>query len=379
MDINARINWMPGMELTDQTFKELEENLDFRQRVAVRAALGGSRLGLLPGAEFDCRGVFVKNNFEIERFLCSAVLPSGTIVTADEKVVIAVPMLFGAQYYLTVGLGEETHSFEKEGVPYVCPQKAYAIRSLDEMQKEDVLPVARFKVSDGVFSLDTDFIPPSLLLSSDKRFMDYGTSYASKLQALVEHKNLEEGEGKRALLRYLFQLKSYPWNGGVREFIQFTQEIAQAVDYYIVTPHTENPVAVPVPTQYDVQLWLEWLSGYLGGAHSILDTVVLEDNTIDYEALLAQAKAELYDRLNPELRADLLRQIKEELRAELKEDLSGSLTAFINEEVKPRLHDTLSGELDPSLHERLYNELYDALYNALYVPEEEEETFYPLL
>ena len=165
------------MELTDQTFKELEENLDFRQRVAVRAALGGSRLGLLPGAEFDCRGVFVKNNFEIERFLCSAVLPSGTIVTADEKVVIAVPMLFGAQYYLTVGLGDETHSFEKEGVPYVCPQKAYAIRSLDEMQKEDVVPVARFKVSDGVFSLDADFIPPSLLLSSDKRFMDYVLCY----------------------------------------------------------------------------------------------------------------------------------------------------------------------------------------------------------
>ena len=367
------------MELTDRTFRELEENLDFRQRVAVRAALGGSRLGLLPGTDFACKGVFVKNNFEVDRFQCTAVLPSGSIVDVDEKVVVAVPMLFGAQYYLTVALGEEPHAFEKEGVPYVCPRKVYDILSLDEMEKKDVFPVARFKVSDGVFSLDPDFIAPSLLLSSDERFAAYGASYADKLQALTLHRNLEEGEGKRALLRYLFQLKGYRWDGGVREFIQLTQELAQAVDYYLVTPHTETPVSVPVPSQYDVQLWFQWLSGYLDGAVSILDTVVLEDNTIDYEALLAQAKAELYERLNPELRADLLRQIKEELRTELKVDLSGRLTAFVNDEVKPRLHDTLSSELDPSLHERLYQELYDALYNALYVPEAEEETFYPML
>lgn len=367
------------MELTDRTFKELEKNLDFRQRVAVRAALGGSRLGLLPGTDFACKGVFVKNNFEIERFLCTAVLPSGTLISADEKVIIPIPMLFGQQYYLTVTLGTEERAFEQEEVPYVCTQKVYAIHSLEEVEQEDVLPVARFKVSDGVFSLDPDFIPPSLLLSSDERFAAFGTAYAGKLKALAEHKNQEEGEGKRALLRYLFLLKGYKWDGGVREFIQLTQEIAQAVDYYIVTPHTENPVAVPIPTQCDVQLWLQWLSEYLDGALSILDTVVLEDNTIDYEALLAQAKAELYERLNPELRADLLRQIKEELRTELKEDISGSLMAFVNDDLKPGLHDTLSGELDPSLHERLYKELYDALYNALYVPEEEEEAFYPLM
>lgn len=379
MDINARINWMPGMELTDRTFRQLDENLDFRQRVAVCAALGGSRLGLLPGADFSCKGVFVKNTFEVERFLCTAVLPSGNIISADEKVVVTVPMLFGAQYYLTVALEDEPHSFEKEGVPYVCPQKVYAIHSLDELDKEDLFPVARFKVSDGVFSLDPDFIPPSLLLSSDERFAAYGKAYVTKLQALVGHKNLEEGEGKRAFLRYMFQLKSYPWDSGVRQFLRFTQELAQAVDYYVVTPHTETPVEVPVPTQYDVQLWLEWLSGYLDGALSILDTVVLEDNTIDYEALLAQAKAELYERLNPELRADLLRQIKEELRTELRQQLSDSLLSFVNDDLKPRLHDTLAGELDPSLHERLYQELYDALYNALYVPETEEETFYPML
>ena len=379
MDIDARINWMPGMELSAQTFKELDLNLDFRQQVAVRAALGGSRLGLIPGCEFSNKGVFVKNKFEMERFRCTGVLPSGRIVSADEKVSVTVPMLFGEEYYLTVGYGSEEHAFEKEDVPFVNSVKAYAIHPLDELDKEDLLPVARFKVVEGVFSVDPDFIAPCLLLSSDKRFAAFGAEYAEKLEALSSHASMEDGEGKRALLRYLFLLRGYSWDGGVREFVQFTREIAQAIDYYIVRPHAEKVIDVPVPTQYDVQKWLKWLSDYISGAISIMDTVVLEDKSIDYEALLAQAKAELYERLNPELREELLRQIKDELREELSEKLSGTLKGFINDEVKPGLHDTLSSELDPSLHDRLYPELYDELYNALYVPDPEEAEFCPMI
>ena len=367
------------MELTAQTFRELDRNLDFRQQVALRAALGGSSLGLLPGAPFNSKGVFVRNTYEIARFQCLAVLPSGRILSADEEVALPIPMLFGERYYLTVTYGSQEKTFEKENVPYVRTQKAYAIHSLEELSQEDLLPVARFRVADGVFSEDPDYIAPCLLLNADARFVDYGAAYIEKLQALSTHASLEEGEGKRAILRYLFLLKGYQWDGGVREFVQLTQEIAQAIDYYIVTPHTDNPVAVPSPSQYDIQLWLQWLSEYLTGAASILDGVVLEDNSIDYEAILAQAKAELYERLNPELRADLLRQIKEELREELQEKLSGALMEYHNGSLKDALHDNLSAELDPSLHERLYTELYDALYNALYVPEEEAEAFYPLM
>ena len=370
---------MPGMELTAQTFKELDANLDFRQRVAVRAALGGSQLGLLPGAEFSCKGIFVRNTYEIERFRCLAVLPSGRILSADEKVALAVPMLFGNEYYLTVTYGEQEHTFEKEDVPYVSTVKAYAIHDLGELDKEDLLPVARFKVADGVFSVDPAYIPPCLLLSADARFAEFGTAYVEKLQALAAHANFEDGEGKRAILRYVFLLKGYDWDGSVRDFVQLTQEIAQAIDYYIVTPHTDKPVDVPAPNRYDIQKWLQWLSDYLSGAATILDGVVLEDKSIDYEALLAQAKAELYERLNPELREALLQQIKDELREELREQLTGSLTGYIDGQVKPGLHDSLNAELDPSLYGRLYPELYDALYTALYVPEEEEEEFYPLM
>lgn len=368
------------MELTAQTFKELDRNLDFRQQIAVRASLGGNRFGLIPRAPFSNKGIFVKNTFEIERFQCLAVLPSGSLLSADEKVSLPIPMLFGEQYYLTVGLSDgEEQSFEKEEVPFMRSRKAYALHPLEELDKEDLLPIARFRVHEGVFSVDTDYIPPCLLLESDPRFREYANACIEKLQELSGHANLEEGDGKRMLLRYLFLLKGYQWDGGVREFIQLTQEIAQAIDYFIVRPHTEKPIEVPSPVFQDIQRWLGWLQEYLSGAVSILDQVELEDNSIDYLALLEQAKKELYERLNPELRETLLLQIKEELREELQTKLSTTLTAFINDSLRPTLHDSLSSELDPSLHERLYTELYEALYNALFVPSEEEETFVPMI
>ena len=379
MDIDSRIKWEPGMELSARTFKELDRNLDFRQQVAVRAALGGDRMGLVPGEEFRSKGVFVKNTFEIEDFRCMAVLPSGRILSADEKVEVTIPMLFGEEYYLTVAPGTEDRTFEREGVPYEGTSKVYSIRALDELGREDLFPVARFKAAGGVFSVDPDFIPPCLLLDGDARFAEYGASFTEKLKAICEHPNLEEGDGKRTMLRYLFQFKGYLWNGGVREFVQLTQEMAQAVDYYIMSPNSESPVQIPAPNMYDIQKWLGWLSEYLSGAVSVLDNVVLEDNSIDYEALLAQAKAELYERLNPELREALLMQIKEELREELREQLTSKLMNYVDGDIKPGLHDTLSSELDPSLHDRLYPELYDALFKALYVPEQEEAEFYPMM
>ena len=379
MDIDARINWMPGMELTTQTFTSLSEELDFRQQMALRAALGSYRMGLLPGAPFLNTGLFAKNKFEMERFRCLAVLPSGRLLDVDESVSVAIPMLYGDTYYLAVSLGQSHVEFEKEGIPYVRPQYEYSIATLEEVGNGDCLPVVRFRVNNGVFSIDPDFIPPCLLLSENPSFQNYTNHYIDRLQALVSHPNLEEGEGKRALLRYLFRLKGYGLQNSLQDYLLLLQEVVQAVDYYIATPHLEEPPTIPQPNLCDVQQWMGWADNYLGGAVSILDTVVLVDNTIDYEALLAQAKKELYEQLNPELYEKLLKQIKEELNEELGQRLTLTLTAYIDETLKPTLKEVLGKELYDELYDKLYRDLYDRLYNTLYVPSAEEDEFMPMI
>ena len=400
MDINARINWMPGMEITAQTFLGMADNWNYKFRLALRAALGNNMMGLLPESVFNCNGIFVKNRFEIDHLQCLALLKSGRIVSVEEDVAVTIPMLFGDRYYLTVGIGEEQTQYEREGVPYIRPHYVYGINTLEEIEDNDLFPLLRFNVTDGVFSMDPGFIPPCLLLTADERFKEYIDKYVEKLTLLSQHKSLADGEGKRAILRYVFRLKGYNLQNSLQDFVLLTQEIAQAIDYYIVTPNREQPTEVPQPSYTDIQIWLQWLDDYLTGAAVILDGVVLEDNTIDYETLLAQAKAELYEKLHPELIEKLLADMKTELQAEIKQQTE-SLTTYINDTLKTAILEQLSTEMDnrttafmeemtqkfdeagrqiyDSLYEKLYFELFENLFNALYVPEPEEKEFIPLI
>lgn len=379
MNIDSRIDWKAGMAISAQTFLELDENLRHRQQAATRA-VNGNEFGLIPFTEFDRQGGFVRNKLEIDHLACMALLPSGKILHIDEKVVVTVPLVYGNEYYLACGFGEKEVEFDVKEVPFVRPEYTYGIYSLSELEGTDLFPVMKFKVSDGIFSIDESYIPPCLYLSSDNRFQPYLEQLTKQVSLLAEHPNLESGEGKRAFQRYAYLLKSYDTQGRTCPFIQLTYEIAQAIDYYIVTPNTETPVTIPAYSGYDIANWLDWLDSYLHNAAGTLDKVVLEDHSIDFDELKAQIKAELYEQLRPELYEQLYTELKAKLYAEISEDLTVRLTDYINQQLKTELHDLLSGELSEELYESLYKNLYESLYNALYVPvEKEEDEFTPLI
>ena len=379
MNINSRIDWKAGMAISAQTFLELDENLRHRQQAATRA-VNGNEFGLIPFTEFDRQGGFVRNKLEIDHLACMALLPSGKILHIDEKVVVTVPLVYGNEYYLACGFGEKEVEFDVKEVPFVRPEYTYGIYSLSELEGTDLFPVMKFKVSDGIFSIDESYIPPCLYLSSNNRFQPYLEQLTKQVSLLAEHPNLEYGEGKRAFQRYAYLLKSYDNQGRTCPFIQLTYEIAQAIDYYIVMPNTETPVTIPAYSGYDIANWLDWLDSYLHNAAGTLDKVVLEDHTIDFDELKAQIKAELYEQLRPELYEQLYTELKAKLYAEISEDLTVRLTDYINQQLKTELHDLLSGELSEELYESLYKNLYESLYNALYVPvEKEEDEFTPLI
>ena len=390
MDINARINWMPGMEITAQTFLEIAEHWNFKQQLALKAALGSNRMGLIPDAPFSCKALFVKGRLEIDALQCMALLPSGRIAHVEENVQLPIPMLFGDKYYLTVGFDESATTFEKEGVPYVRPRYAYAIHTLEEVEDADLFPLMRFQVKDSVFSVDDTFIPPCLLLTANSSFKSYIDRFVELLSALANHRNLASVEAKRQFQHYVYLLRGYSQRNSMQDFLLLTQEIAQATDYHVVTPNREQPIEIPEPSVVDVQQWLQWLDDYLSGASVILDGVVLEDNTIDYEALLAQAKAELYEQLNPELTQKMLEALKNELHNEMQE-LRDSMMTYINGTLRQELLNDLNNsvgelgnnltqkveqmgvDLSESLYEKLYTTLFDNLFNALYVPDQEDK------
>ena len=369
------------MELTADALAGMSRQADGEHQLAIRAALGNSKIGLLPDTPFNNKGVFVRNTFEIEHFRCTALLASGKIIDANEPVVVTIPMLFGEAYYLTVGFSKEEKEFEKDGIPYRRPQYEYHISTLEEIEAGDLMPVVRFRSKEGVFSIDPDFIPPTLQLVCDNRFKSYINSYVEHLEAITSHEHLTDEFGKRAMLHYFFLLKSYSQKTLTSEFMQLTQELAQAIGYYIMSliPGKETVTAIPECNRYDIEMWLRWLDDYLKSARSLLDQVVVEDRRVDFDELKAQIKAELYEQMTPELQQKLKAEIRDELRPEMERQLEGTLTSYMEQTLGPTLREHLGKELAETLHGRLYNSLYDALYNALFVPAEEDEAYVPMI
>jgi hypothetical protein len=380
MNVNAKIDWHAGMELTAQTFIELDKCIE-RNRQITNTVASGNHFGILPTADFSCKGVFVKKTLEINPLSFMALMPSGALLHVDENVVVDIPILYGKEYYLACKQGNKTRSFDKEQVPFISPVAEFSIYTLEELASGEVFPLMKFKVNEGVFSVDKDYIPPFLTLGLDARFQEYINAFADKVAILAHHKNLESGEAKRCFLRYTNVLKNYSTTHRVQHFIELLQEIVGAVEFYIVQVFTEKAIEQSIYSPYDIVSYLTWFNNYLHGAATILDCVVFEDKSIDFEALKLQLKEEIYEKVYPELKEILYKELHEELKKEIWDELYSSLSDYINGNFRKEIYELLEGKLSEELYEKLYKTLYDGLYNALYVPApvEEEEEFLPLI
>lgn len=380
MNVNAKIDWHAGMELTAQTFIELDNCLQ-RNREITHKVVAGNHFGILPTTAFQCNGVFVKKTLEISPLSFMALMPSGELLHVDEDIVLEIPILYGKEYYLGCKQGDKTRSFDKEQVPFISPVPECGIYKEEDLASGDILPLMKFKVKDGVFSVDKDYIPPYLTLGLDARYEKFINTFSEKVSILANHQNLESGEAKRSFLRYANVLKNYSTTHRVEHFIELLQEIAEAVEYYVVNVYTEKAIEHAIYSPYDVVSYLTWLDGYLHGAATILDGVVLEDKSIDFEALKLQVKEEIYEKLYPELKETLHKELHDELKKEIWDELYSSLSDYINGNFRKEIYELLEGKLSEELYQKLYKSLYDGLYNALFVPEEEEEEeeFLPLI
>ena len=120
MNVNAKIDWHAGMELTAQTFIELDNCLQ-RNREITHKVVAGNHFGILPTTAFQCNGVFVKKTLEISPLSFMALMPSGELLHVDEDIVLEIPILYGKEYYLGCKQGDKTRSFDKEQVPFISP------------------------------------------------------------------------------------------------------------------------------------------------------------------------------------------------------------------------------------------------------------------
>ncbi|HBJ76898.1 MAG TPA: hypothetical protein DDY68_03575 [Porphyromonadaceae bacterium] len=380
MNINSKIDWKGGMQITPQTFIEFDKNIDTRQEVANRVTNAGV-FGIVPYSEFQCDAIFVRKNIEVSRLMVMALLPSGKILHIDESVSVPISAIYGDTFYLGAKSGGNKVSFNEKTIPFTKEEILYNVLSLEQIKKEGYVPLMKFYIKEGEYVKEDEYIPPFIQLRDCARFEEYLKSFSESLKNISSHANLESGEAKRTLLCYSFRLQRYNTNNRVKDFIYLMSEITQSLEYYVVTPNVETPQPLQFPDEYDIAIWLDWFGEYLKGASAILDKVVLEDHTIDIEKMKREIEKDLYDRIYPAVYANVTEEMENELREALVQEITDNITTYVNENLKDKLYKQLFSELNLTLHKRLYDELYDTLYQIFYVPEKEivADTFMPLI
>lgn len=367
------------MQLTPTTFSNLDENLEIRQQAAVRAA-NGNRFGRLADTAFCADGVFVQGNFEVPELKCLAVLPSGCLISPDEPASVRFPRMSDGMAYLAVSLGMDMLEYEREGVTYVRHSYSYEILTLAEIIRlGDVMPLVRFRIENNRCSIDKDFVPPCLMFASDEKLVAWHETITTQLETIACHANMKEGDGKQTLMRYLFRLRAFDKRRTLDDFLLLLSEIVQAVRFFVIQANGAEYRQLDDVCMYDVQLWLSQVKEYFVEASHILDGVELKDETIDFEALKAQLRTEIYEMLQPEMKNYVDDRMRE-MNDAIQQRLSEVLRDYIDGTFRQQLEDALKISISETLSPELYDKLYKALYDALFVPQsQEEDNFMPLI
>lgn len=402
MDYNARIDWRDGMALSAGVLGRFESDMRRRDELALRVAVGGASVGLLPGCVFAFNGAFVRKTYEITGLECTALLPSGRVLAASGDFVVD----FGAsptvgdmveagsgELFLVLREGDGARIFEREGVGYAGPKPVFEVYTAEQLRGSvDVLPLQHFFVNDRTLRADSDYIVPTLVIGGEPRLAGYVESFVGALRGLAGHRNLEGSEARRALLRCAFELQCLDGGRLTSALLEACRHAVLTASYFIVEGLGASLEALPegvaelqgrvaeVPWIYDVNGYLDWMGRYLGALPAVLDGVELRRDEIDIEAVKREIEEVLSARLAASLEPVIRQRLTEELVPRLSDEIRQGMLAHIEEVVRPQLREQLGVDLrDP-----MYRDLYDALMEALSGmcvrgSEEVEDTYMPMI
>jgi len=392
MDFDARIEWKPGMALTAKVLRKRDDNIEERRRAFLRTLMGSGQIGLLPGYEYQGWGAFSGKVYELTGLKVTAVLPSGRVINVDEDLKIEVPSLTDGEYFLCLCITDRIHEFERDDIPYSRPEYELSILKQEKIDGNDIFPLKRFVVEDGVLQVDEKYIPPVIIIRQNEEIPALMSSLAETLSQICSHPNMEEGDCKHSLLRYFFRLKSFNTERPLALLLDVLNELSEAVDYFLVDglgKHLDEiPQEVSVlrtdvrrkPHLSHILVYLGWLESYLKAQLLLMDRIVLSDDTVDYEKLKKEISEDLFARLHDDLSVKVYEELRPALTSEITESVCDTVRKYMDDNLSPELKEFLR----TSLHDSLYSELYDSLYAELsklqYRPMEvEEDSFNPII
>ena len=259
MNTDIRIDWQSGMEITPQTFIELENN-NAEYRMMVRKMIAAKTFGIIPRTKFSITHEIFNDTLLIKQIDCDLMLPSGhvAVLESNTNISLNIPDKDVENLYLTVELSDKLNNFNRGGVPITANEVKLDIKALNEIR--NAVPLVKLRRNGDSWVAYEHYIMPVMTARSSVALLEKLEELKPEIQKIIDHDHAEFMEDRVLVMILLEQLNNFMVDDSLRELMVLCVKIVTALSYSVYKHKTElNP-----PIIMDVEPYLNAFKAFLG-------------------------------------------------------------------------------------------------------------------
>ena len=258
MNTDIRIDWQSGMEITPQTFIELENNTA-EYRMMVRKMIAAKNFGIIPRTKFSITPEVFNDTLLLKQIDCDVLLPSGqvAVIETSANISLNIPSKDVPELYLTVELGDRIVNFNRGGIPIAANEVKLDIKALAEIR--NAIPILKLVQVNDNWTVYEGYIMPVMAVRSSVKLLEKLDLLKQCARKIMEHENINLMEGRVMAEVLIDQLMSFSVDDSSRELVLLCKRIASTLSYAVFKHKAE----LPAPNIMNIEPYLDVFMHFL--------------------------------------------------------------------------------------------------------------------
>lgn len=259
MNTDIRIDWQSGMEITPQTFIDMENNIS-ENRLLVRKMIAATNFGVIPRTKFSISQELVNDTLMLKQVDCDLLMPSGqvAVIEMNGNVALNIPPKDVKELYLTVEVGEMVVPFVKDEIQHLANEYKFDLKALAEIR--GAVPLLKLVQNNGMWTIYDPYIMPVMSARTSVALLEKLDELKQEVQKIVSHEHAEYLEDRVLIMILIDQLVSFSVDESLRDLALLCKRIATGLSYSVFKHKAE----LPAPNIMDIEPYLNTFKAFLG-------------------------------------------------------------------------------------------------------------------
>ena len=258
MNTDIRIDWRSGMEITPQTFIDMENNIS-ENRLLVRKMIAAKSFGVIPRTKFSISHELLNGSLVLKQITCDVLLPAGQVAVVETKapIALAIPDKEADELYLTLEVGDHLVTFERDGVPHVVNEYKFDFKALPDVRTQQ--PLLKLVRANEAWTVYENYVPPVMTVRTSVPLLEKLDALKQSADKIVTHEHADLMEDPVLVMLLIDQLMTFSADDSSRELVLLCKRIATALSYAVM----KHKVELPAPNIMDVEPYLNAFQHFL--------------------------------------------------------------------------------------------------------------------